>query len=92
MHARWLTAQKFAHPAHQIVFQDQIEAINAAQVRLTTLVQQLRDTVPTWTMAPGARGEEAGISEGNHLLLRRARRESERARRDGRAGTGRHRA
>jgi hypothetical protein len=48
----WLTAQKFAHPAHQIVFQDQIEAINAAQVRLATLEQQLRDIVPTWTMAP----------------------------------------
>jgi transposase len=52
MHARWLTAQKFAHPAHQIVFQDQIEAINAAQVRLASLEQQLRDIVPTWTMAP----------------------------------------
>jgi hypothetical protein len=52
MHARWLTAQKFTHPTQQIVFQDQIEAINAAQVRLITLEQQLRDIVPTWTMAP----------------------------------------
>jgi transposase len=52
MHARWLTAQKFTHPAQQIVFQDQIEAINAARARLTTLEQQLRDIVPTWTMAP----------------------------------------
>jgi hypothetical protein len=51
-HARWLTAQKFTHPAQQIVFQDQMEAIKAAQVRLATLEQQLRDIVPTWTMAP----------------------------------------
>ena len=52
MHARWLTAQRFTHPAQQIVFQDQMEAINAAQIRLATLEQQLRDIVPTWTMAP----------------------------------------
>jgi transposase len=52
MHARWLTSQKFTHPAQQIVFQDQMEAINAAQVRLATLEQQLRDVVPSWTMAP----------------------------------------
>ena len=52
MHMRWLAAQKFAHPAQQIVFQDQIEAINAAQLRLAALEQQLREIVPTWTMAP----------------------------------------
>jgi transposase len=52
MHARWLATQKFPHPAQQIVFQDQIEAINAAQVRLLALEQQLREIVPTWTMAP----------------------------------------
>jgi transposase len=51
MHARWLTAQSFTHPAQRIVFQDQMEAIHAAQVRLTTLEQQLRDIVPSWTMA-----------------------------------------
>jgi len=52
MHARWLAAQKFAHPAQQIVFQDQIEAINAAQIRLRDLEQNLCEIVPTWTMAP----------------------------------------
>jgi transposase len=52
MHARWLATQKFPHPAQQIVFQDQIEAINAAQVRLLALEQQLREIVSTWTMAP----------------------------------------
>jgi transposase len=47
-----LATQNNSHPAQQIVFQDQIEAINAAQVRLLTLEQQLRDIVPTWTIAP----------------------------------------
>jgi transposase len=64
MHARWLTAQKFVHPAHQIVFQDQIEAINTAQNRLAALEQQLRDIVPTWTMAPVVEAYQAlrGVS------------------------------
>jgi transposase len=51
-HSRWLIAQKFDHPAKQIVFQDQIEAINAAHARLAALEQQLHGIVPTWTMAP----------------------------------------
>ena len=51
-HARWLAEQTFIHPAQQIVFQDQIEAINAAQVRLRALEQQLREIVPTSSMAP----------------------------------------
>jgi len=49
---RWLAKQTFAHPAQQIVFQDQLEAITSAQARLAGLEQQLREIVPTWTMAP----------------------------------------
>jgi transposase len=52
MHERWLAKQTFDHPAQQIVFQDHVEAINVAQVRLAALEQQLREIVPTWTMAP----------------------------------------
>jgi transposase len=52
MHERWLAKQTFNHPAQQIVFQDHVEVINAAQVRLAALEQQLREIVPTWTMAP----------------------------------------
>jgi len=51
MHERWLAKQTFAHPAQQIVFQDQLEAITTAQARLAALEQQLREIVPTWTMA-----------------------------------------
>ena len=49
---RWLAKQTFAHPAQQIVFQDQLEAITSAQARLAGLEQQLREIVPSWTMAP----------------------------------------
>jgi transposase len=52
MHERWLAKQTFNHPAQQIVFQDQLEAINTAQVRLAALEQQLHEIVPTWTIAP----------------------------------------
>jgi hypothetical protein len=39
MHERWLAKQTFNHPAQQIIFQDQLEAINAV-VRLAALEQQ----------------------------------------------------
>jgi hypothetical protein len=32
MHERWLAKKTFNHPAQQIVFQDQLEVINAAHV------------------------------------------------------------
>ena len=51
-HRRWLAGQSFAHPAHQIGFQDAIEAIEEALVRLRRLEQQLVAIVPSWTMAP----------------------------------------
>ncbi|MER8701187.1 transposase [Mesorhizobium sp. M1273] len=31
-HARWLAAQRFDHPAQQLVFQDQVDAITDAQL------------------------------------------------------------
>jgi transposase len=51
-HRRWLAGQSFAHPAQQIVFQDAIEAIEEALVRLRRLEQQLVAIVPSWSMAP----------------------------------------
>jgi transposase len=61
---RWLAKQIFAHPAQQIVFQDLLEAITTAQARLAALEEQLRETVPTWTMAPVVAAYEAlrGVS------------------------------
>ncbi|MER8867325.1 transposase [Mesorhizobium sp. M0751] len=51
-HARWLAAQKFGHPAQQIVFQDQVDVITDAQHRLERLDAQVAELAPSWSMAP----------------------------------------
>jgi len=51
-HARWLAAQKFDHPAQQVVFQDHVDVITDAQSRLERLDAQLAELVPSWSMAP----------------------------------------
>jgi transposase len=51
-HTRWLAAQKFDHPAQQIVFQDQLDVITDAQKRLDRLDAQLAELTPDWSMAP----------------------------------------
>src|ERR1700683_5237891 len=48
MHYRWLSNQKFEHPAHQIVFQDYINAIHEADKRHQQLIKQIGDLVPHW--------------------------------------------
>lgn len=63
-HSRWLAAQKFEHPAQQIVFQDQVDAVSDAQSRLDRLDGQLVELVPSWSMAPvvGAYQALRGVS------------------------------
>jgi transposase len=63
MNAGW-PSRASNHSAQQIVFQDQLEMINAAQVRLAALEQQMREIVPTWTMAPAVAAYQAlrGVS------------------------------
>ncbi len=51
-HSRWLAAQRFEHPAQQIVFQDQVDVIADAGQRLERLDAQLVELVPPWSMAP----------------------------------------
>ena len=51
-HLRWLAEQRFEHPAQQVVFQDAINAIEDAAMRLHGLDQQLTAIVPSWSMAP----------------------------------------
>ncbi|RWO20266.1 IS110 family transposase [Mesorhizobium sp.] len=53
-YACWLAAQKFDHPAQQIVFQDQVDVITDAQNRLERLDGQLAELAPSWSMAPVA--------------------------------------
>ena len=51
-HYRWLSQQKFEHPAHQIVFQDYIHAIHDMQKRHDQLVQQMEELLPQWSLKP----------------------------------------
>ena len=51
-HRRWLAGLRFAHPAQQIVLQEQIDAIAEAERRRDRLVEQIRELVPDWPMAP----------------------------------------
>lgn len=51
-HYKWLSEQKFEHPAHQIVFQDYINAIHDAEDREKRLVKQIEELLPHWTLKP----------------------------------------
>ena len=49
---RWLADQKFDHPAQQIVFQDYIDAVSNAEVRVKRFDDQIATFVPDWSLAP----------------------------------------
>jgi transposase len=51
-HRRWLSHQEFTQPAHQIVFQDYVEAVTTAQERRDQLEKRTTATLPTWSLAP----------------------------------------
>ncbi|EAU46120.1 IS110 family transposase, partial [Salipiger bermudensis] len=49
---RWLTTVRFEHPAQKIVFQDYVDAVSDAEVRVERLTTQIADLLPTWSLAP----------------------------------------
>jgi len=51
-HRRWLAGLRFAHPAQQVVLQEQIDAVAEAERRRDRLGQQIRELVPGWSLAP----------------------------------------
>ncbi len=51
-HYGWLADQKFEHPAHQIVFQDYINAVHNTSKREGQLTKQIEELLPHWTMRP----------------------------------------
>ena len=51
-HRSWLAGQTFEQPAHQIVFQDYVEAVFTARDRCDQLVERLTTMLPGWSMAP----------------------------------------
>jgi transposase len=51
-HRRWLSTQSFDQTAHQIVFQDYVEAVWTAQNRRDHLEARITAMLPDWSMAP----------------------------------------
>ena len=51
-HRSWLAGQTFDQPAHQIVFQDYLEAVWTTQERRDQLVGRISAVAADWTMGP----------------------------------------
>lgn len=51
-HLAWLAEQKFEHPAHQIVFQDYINAVHDGDRRHKQLIAMIEDLASSWSMKP----------------------------------------
>jgi transposase len=51
-HFMWLADQKFEHSAHQIVFQDYVNAVHDGQQRHRQLIAMIERMVPEWSMKP----------------------------------------
>jgi transposase len=51
-HRRWLAVQTFEQQAHQIVFQDYIEAVWTAQQRRDALIERITEMVASWSLGP----------------------------------------
>ena len=51
-HRRWLAGQRFAEPAHQIVLEDSIQTIEAAEARVERLTGQLELLAGKTALAP----------------------------------------
>lgn len=51
-HRAWLAGQIFQEPAHNVVFQDYLEAVWAAQNRRDSLVKKISSMVESWSLGP----------------------------------------
>lgn len=51
-HRRWLTGQTFEQPAHQVVYQDYLEATWAAEDRRDALIKRIKELVLEWSLGP----------------------------------------
>ena len=49
-HFRWLEEQRFDHAVQQVVFQEYVDAVKAAQARTAGLEAQMRDVLATWSL------------------------------------------
>lgn len=53
-HFRWLETVKFEQPVQQIVFQEYMDAVKEAQVRVAGLGEQLHTALAQWSLRPVA--------------------------------------
>jgi transposase len=51
-HREWLADQRFEHPAHQIVFQDYVNAVHDGDQRHKQLIAMIEQLIPDWSMKP----------------------------------------
>jgi len=51
-HRQWLASQAFEFPAHQIVFQDYMEAVMVAESRCDALLKSIDAQLTNWSMKP----------------------------------------
>jgi transposase len=63
-HRVWLSKLRFDHPAHQIVLQEYIDAVDDAAMRLARIEGQIKDLIPSWSLAPVVQAIQAmrGVS------------------------------
>ncbi|NKB66381.1 MAG: IS110 family transposase [Candidatus Latescibacteria bacterium] len=55
-HFRWLAQVRLEHPAQQIVLQEYIDTVQAAQNRVSALEKEMAQTVESWSLAPVVEG------------------------------------
>ena len=59
MHRRWLAGLRFEQPAHHLVLEDCISAVEAATARRDRLEASIEAALPDWSLAPVVRALQA---------------------------------
>ena len=58
-HSSWLEAQAFESPVQQVVFQEYVDAVTQAGVRVASLEGRMHGALETWSLAPAVAGLRA---------------------------------
>ena len=68
---RWLSTLAFEHPAEQIAFQDYVDAVTDAELRLRRVEEQIDALLPEWSLRPVVEALQAmrGVSIINAVVL-----------------------
>jgi len=51
-HFRWMEQVKFDIPVHQIVFQEYVDTVKQAQIRVAGLEEEMHKALPDWQLGP----------------------------------------